>query len=1059
MQLRFRLALFILACPLVSESPAGDWPQFRFDAGRTAASPHELPANLQLCWTRTLPSPRPAFPGEVRLAYDASYEPVVLGRTMFVPSMVTDTVTALDTATGVERWQFFAEGPVRFAPVAWEGNVYFVSDDGFLYCLDAEDGSLRWKFRGLPAEKADRKVIGHGRLVSLWPARGGPVLSDGVVYFAAGLWPNEGVFVHAVDAESGAAVWSNIDCHHIPESNWDHGVGHYAGLTPQGYLAIVGGRLVVPGGAQLPAFFELESGKLQTYTMGWGGRNGLPKGCWFVAGMGNYLSHGGDLFDITRPNDERFAETKPDALDYKPLLYPGGWTRLDIERANQRELDTFRQPVMTTEAIYESDLSIVARDLRDVTLREIPASDLPAHRRDDTYPDTRGGVLHQLWELPSKLNVHIKAGRRLYVAGPGVVEAIDVECEPPTVVWRADLEGTPQRLLAADEKLFVVTVEGTVMAFAAPQSGAARTHAMAVELPAGADHWTEKAAAVLEATGVRDGYALVLGIEGGRLIEELARQSDLHLIAVDDDVAKVEALRARLYRAALYGTRVSVLVGDPVTYPFSPYMASLVISETPDRWERSEGRALARSVFHALRPYGGVICVWGTLADRRGIEQMALDESLPGARVREMGDLVLLARDGALPGAADWSHAEANAASAGASEDEFIRAPMGLLWFDAAQRWHKYPGQVQVRVAGGRVVLFEEGVLRASDVYTGRELWKIEVPVGVEPLSDPSAREAVRYARHRQWGPTASLGPTTQLVVLEDAIFLSEGTSVLVFDPATGEPSGRIELPGDLEAPWANLRVGDDYLIGSSGTHVLCMDRRTGGLRWRAEAGRDALSLAVGGDRVFCAEVADPRRGEDPQHDGRTFALRLATGEPLWQRAGGARLRYTPSLDIVVTPFDFFRGSDGQSLLPPSDPPRPAFVVKGNGLPEPGVPGYIAGSRLLTGNEETLLVYDIPSGQRISDPLKWVRRGCTGTRASTNLLTTRYRANSAWIDLDTCEITPFLGVRPGCSVNNNLYPANGVMNMPNLTAGCTCNYAPVSAACVPVSVLGQTGRD
>ena len=218
--------LLILFCLLTVQVRAGDWPQFRYDVGRTAATPHELPADLQLRWTRTLPAPRPAFPHELRLAYDASYEPVVLGKTMFVPSMVTDSVTALDTETGAERWRFFAEGPVRFAPVAWEGKVYFVSDDGYLYCLNANDGSLRWRFRGLPEGEQDRKVIGHGRLVSLYPARGGPVLANGVVYFAAGLWPTEGVFVHALHAESGEAVWSNTEVDHIPASNWDHGVGH-----------------------------------------------------------------------------------------------------------------------------------------------------------------------------------------------------------------------------------------------------------------------------------------------------------------------------------------------------------------------------------------------------------------------------------------------------------------------------------------------------------------------------------------------------------------------------------------------------------------------------------------------------------------------------------------------------------------------------------------------------------------------------------------------------------------------------------------------------------------
>ena len=217
------------------------------------------------------------FPQELRLGYDASYEPVVLGHTMFVPSMVNDSVTALDTETGAERWQFITGGPVRFAPVASEGKVYFVSDDGYLYCLNADDGSLRWKFRGLPEDRRDRWVLGHGRLVSLWPARGGPVLADGVVYFAAGIWPTEGVFVHAVDAESGKAVWSNTDSDRIPKSNFDHGQGQEAGLTPQGYLAIVGDRLIVPCGTQLPAFLDLKTGRPSDLHDGLGRSSGTAK--------------------------------------------------------------------------------------------------------------------------------------------------------------------------------------------------------------------------------------------------------------------------------------------------------------------------------------------------------------------------------------------------------------------------------------------------------------------------------------------------------------------------------------------------------------------------------------------------------------------------------------------------------------------------------------------------------------------------------------------------------------------------------------------------------------
>ena len=268
----------------VSAGLGADWPQYRCDVSRSASATQGLAQELWLRWVRQLPTPRPAFRGEVRLSFDASYEPVVLGQTMFVPSMVNDSVAALDVATGAERWRFFAEGPVRFAPVAWEGSVYFVSDDGYLYCVAAADGKLRWKFRGAADEKTDRKLLGSGRLISLFPARGGPVLKDGVIYFGAGIWSGYGVAIHALDARSGKVVWSNTESNRIAKANMDHGIAHDAGLTPQGYLAIVHETLVVPCGAQLPAFLDLKTGALNTYSMGWGGRNGLPKGTWFVAG-------------------------------------------------------------------------------------------------------------------------------------------------------------------------------------------------------------------------------------------------------------------------------------------------------------------------------------------------------------------------------------------------------------------------------------------------------------------------------------------------------------------------------------------------------------------------------------------------------------------------------------------------------------------------------------------------------------------------------------------------------------------------------------------------------
>ena len=440
------VATALMIC-ISSHLHAADWPQFRHDAGRSAATDAALPAELHLQWTRALPKPQPAFPSEERLRFDASYEPVVLGTTMFVPSMVTDSVTALATDTGKVRWRFFANGPIRFAPVAWHGKVYAASDDGFVYCLNAADGTLLWKFRAAPKDKQERKLLGNKRLISLWPVRGGPVLADGVIYFAAGLWPADGVYVYALDAESGKPRWANTTSHHIAKANMDHGVAQYAGITPQGYLALVGDQLIVPCGAQLPAFLNPNSGKLGQYNMGWGGRVGLPKGSWFVAGAGKHLAHSGDLYDITRPNDEATGGKQP---RYKRMLYPGGFTRFAIDPRNQRALGVFRKPVITESAIYFNDEinGIVAYDLTDYNLVERARTKKDLVRLLDKYPDKWKADLKKLWTLPSKAKVHIQAGSRLYVGAQGVVQAIAMPTKPgekPSVAWSAKINGTPHR--------------------------------------------------------------------------------------------------------------------------------------------------------------------------------------------------------------------------------------------------------------------------------------------------------------------------------------------------------------------------------------------------------------------------------------------------------------------------------------------------------------------------------------------------------------------------------------------------------------------------------------
>jgi outer membrane protein assembly factor BamB len=258
------LAEGLLAVESQAEGSQHDWPMWRYDAARSAASPQQLAEELHLQWVRELPAPSPAWPHQWdhrgKLDFDLSYSPVVLGDRIFVPSSTTDSVIAYSVEDGSELWRFYADGPVRLSPVAWNDFVYFISDDSYLYCVTADSGKLKWKFRGGPTEQ---KLLGNERIISFWAARGGPVIKDGLLYFAAGIWPLHGVFIYALDAESGEVVWVNdttsSDYVELPHG----GAEGYGGLAPQGYIAAGEDQLVVSAGrGPNPVHLDRRTGKV-----------------------------------------------------------------------------------------------------------------------------------------------------------------------------------------------------------------------------------------------------------------------------------------------------------------------------------------------------------------------------------------------------------------------------------------------------------------------------------------------------------------------------------------------------------------------------------------------------------------------------------------------------------------------------------------------------------------------------------------------------------------------------------------------------------------------------
>ena len=242
----FRATFVLVAASTVLTNPvwSADWPMWRADAQRSASTSEELPESLHQQWSRREGQLKPAWPEDTRLQFDACYQPIVMGQTMFVSSSRNDSVTAVNTNNGEVRWRFFADGPVRFAPVAWQGKVYFGADDGCLYCVDAAQGALVWKFNAAPAA---RNIIGNERLISVWPVRGGPVLADGKIYFTVGVWPFEGTLLYSLDADTGAVV--AVDKSGGSESPApNHMATMLKDQSPQGYLAANGDNLFIPCG-------------------------------------------------------------------------------------------------------------------------------------------------------------------------------------------------------------------------------------------------------------------------------------------------------------------------------------------------------------------------------------------------------------------------------------------------------------------------------------------------------------------------------------------------------------------------------------------------------------------------------------------------------------------------------------------------------------------------------------------------------------------------------------------------------------------------------------------
>ncbi len=222
---------------LATSAAAADWSAYLNGNHRAGFTQSAIETPLQLAWTYKAPTkPMMAWSGprnapieghemRHRVDFDDAMQVVMSGGLAYFGSTVDHRLHCVEAETGKPVWSFYTEGPIRLAPTLAHGNVYFGSDDGFVYCLDASDGKVVWKMRVGPK---DDRLLSRGEMISRWPVRTGVLIDGETAYFGAGVFPHETVYLCAVNAKDGTVIWRNDTI-----SEQDAGRND---LSPQGYL-------------------------------------------------------------------------------------------------------------------------------------------------------------------------------------------------------------------------------------------------------------------------------------------------------------------------------------------------------------------------------------------------------------------------------------------------------------------------------------------------------------------------------------------------------------------------------------------------------------------------------------------------------------------------------------------------------------------------------------------------------------------------------------------------------------------------------------------------------
>lgn len=1011
-----------------------DWPMWRFDYNRSAATPEQLSDNLYPQW-QVKYSPRiPVWDDPLNrdlMKFDRIFEPVVADNKIFLGFNDQDKVIALDINTGKELWHYYADGPVRM-PLAYnKGRVYFTGDDGYCYCLNAQDGSEIWKILLAPS---NNKLLGNKRLISMWPARGGIVIKNDVIYTAASIFPMMGTFIYAINANDGKVIWKNEGT----GSNYilqPHRSPAFADVAPQGVFTISGDKLLVAGGRSVPAGFDLKTGDKLYYHLAASGKTGGD----FTCGNDNiYFNH-----------------------------HRGRMTSLyDTQTGEKLMANAGEYPVVDDDIFYFPGKLIISATLN-------------AEKKLDT-----------LWTInvPAS-NDLIKAGNYLYAADSTGIHAIQLsDTRQPRLAWSQSVPKNIDRLLASNGKLIAVSNDGTIIVFGDKQVNDIITHAAPEEKFVSNNRRVNK---ILKTSGIREGYALVLGTENLKMLSSLVSNTSLIITACEKDINRIKYLREYFDGMGIKADRLSFLHSENIINSLPKYFSNLTIVNDNSFLEDFDKDVL-KSLFETTRPYDGKIMIRTDRKERLLLADIMNDLDLYGAELSEGNGYSIITRSGSLEGAAPWTHNNGDIENTVKSDDKMVKAPLGILWFggnsnmDVLPRHGHGPGE---QVIDGRLIIEGLSSISARDVYTGRVLWKREFDKLMDDAwlvyyDETYDEENPLDPKYNQVHLPGANSRGTNFIATREFVYLIEENKCHLIDIKTGDIANTFTTGDNNTRKLAYIGVSGDFLILgnnfanfpgmesdsirmknpkftdydlTASSELTVLNRFSGEKLWSIKSNHGFIhnSIIVGDNILFCLdklpqylETKLKRRGEEPPENSRLLYLDIKTGKVIYEETKdvfGTWLGYSKENKVLLQATrpsrDMLNGEEGKRMIVYNVDSKAKLWDKEMKYSNPPILHndkiYTegAGFFLLTG--EPVMENDPITGEQ----LKWSFKreyGCGIVAASEHLLTFR-SASAGFINLNAFEGTASLGGwKASCSTN--LIAADGVLNSPDYTRTCQCAY-------------------